>query len=120
MRSTKDDLVASAEALGAIVVRRSGSIVIVLAGDAAPSGDDLLSLEDCREITRDRTTRQIREAIASADLHAVGRQRSRLVKRRDLMAWIEGRQAKPVSGVVDADILRRMDRLARSKKRSAA
>jgi hypothetical protein len=66
------------------------------------------------------SVRVVRDAIRSDDLPAFGKQRDRSVRRSDLDKWIESRRSKPIAGVVDADILRRMDRLARSKKRSAA
>src|SRR3974390_3380105 len=55
--------------------------------------------------------RVVREAIRSGDLPAYGRQRDRAVRRGDLEHWIESRRARPVAGVDDDDLRRRIRRL---------
>jgi hypothetical protein len=63
--------------------------------------------------TAGTSVRVVRDAIRSGELAAFGRQRDRSVRRSDLNAWIESRRSKPIAGADDADIARRMSRLAR-------
>jgi hypothetical protein len=60
--------------------------------------------------------RVVREAIRAGDLAAFGGQRDRTVRRSDVDAWIESRRLRPVAGVDDADIERRMSRIARRRR----
>jgi hypothetical protein len=59
--------------------------------------------------------RVVRDAVRNRELAAFGRARDRAVRRADLDAWIASRAVKPVRGIDDADIERRIARLARTK-----
>ena len=60
--------------------------------------------------------RVVRDAIRRGELAAFGRMRDRAVRHADLAAWIAGRLVKPLHGVDDADIARRVERLAQGKR----
>ncbi len=60
--------------------------------------------------------RVVRDAIRRGELAAFGRMRDRAVRHADLAAWIAGRLVKPLHGVDDADIARRIERLAQGKR----
>jgi hypothetical protein len=61
------------------------------------------------------SVRVVRDAIRCHDLVAFGRMRDRAVRRADLDAWIMSRKLKPIQGLDDADLERRVARLARAK-----
>jgi hypothetical protein len=63
--------------------------------------------------------RTLRDARRRGELVVYGKQRSRTIKRADLSAWVESRLSRPVGGHCDADIERRMRRIARRKGRAA-
>jgi hypothetical protein len=63
--------------------------------------------------------RVVRDAIRNRELVAFGRMRDRAVRRNDLDLWIASRQVKPIEGVVDADIERRIARLSRERSTRA-
>ncbi len=95
------------------VVTSAGATVIVITSSAtSTSPDDLIRIEDAAPIAGLKTTRPIRDAIKSGELPAFGRQRDRAVRRADLDRWIEGRAVRPHAAVDDADLERRMRRLA--------
>ncbi len=54
----------------------------------------------------------VRDAIRRRELTAFGRMRDRAVRRADFDRWIASREVRPIRGVQDADIERRMPRLA--------
>ncbi len=58
--------------------------------------------------------RVVRDAVRRGELAAYGRARDRAIRRNDLDAWIASREVKPVRGVEDLDIERRMARLERA------
>ncbi len=60
--------------------------------------------------------RVVRDAIRRGELAAFGRMRDRAVRHADLAAWIAGRLVKPLHDVDDADIARRVERLAQGKR----
>lgn len=62
------------------------------------------------------SVRTIRAGIRVGDLPAFGRQRDRAVRADDLAAWIESRKVKPTEGADDADMDRRMARLAKGAR----
>lgn len=62
------------------------------------------------------SVRVVRDAIRAGDLTAYGKQRDRGVRRRDLDVWIETRQLRPVAGVDDADMDRRVRRLVAGRR----
>jgi hypothetical protein len=86
-----------------------------VADDGAKRGDD--ALIPLAEATRLAATsvRVLREAIRARELPAFGRARDRSVRRDDLDLWIASRRVKPIAGADDADIARRVQRLARAK-----
>jgi hypothetical protein len=84
--------------------------------DGAADPSEHLSLEEARSLGRFKTTRPIKDAIRARELVAFGRQRSRTVRRGEFLAWLESHRARPVAGVDDADIERRVARLSKTKK----
>jgi hypothetical protein len=84
------------------------------AAEETVSADDHLSLDEARVLARLRTTRPLREALRRGDLQGFGSQRTRTIRRPDLLAWIESRRMAPVQGIADADIERRVLRLAKA------
>jgi hypothetical protein len=65
------------------------------------------------------SVRVVRDAIRRGELTAFGRMRDRAVRHADLAAWIASRALEPVEGVDDADIARRVRRLAQLKRGGA-
>jgi len=61
----------------------------------------------------------VRDAIRNRELVAFGRMRDRAGRRDDLDLWIASRQVKPIEGVLDADIERRIARLTRERSTRA-
>jgi hypothetical protein len=112
---------APAEALRAIVAAggtvfetAAGTIVVLPKHAADP--DELLPLADAAHRAA-TSVRVLREAIRSGALPALGRQRDRAVRRRDLDAWIESRRS-PVAVVEDRQAARVEHRLARGRRGS--
>ena len=62
------------------------------------------------------SVRTLRDAIRLGDLPAFGKQRSRVVRAADLATWIESRKVRSTEGADDADMDRRVARLARGGK----
>ena len=62
------------------------------------------------------SVRALRDARRAGELVMYGRQRSRTVRRGDLAVWIESRKVKPLEGVDDADMDRRVARLAKGRR----
>ncbi len=62
------------------------------------------------------SVRVLRDARRAGELVMYGKQRSRTVRRGDLAAWIESRRVKPLEGVEDADMDRRVARLAKGRR----
>jgi hypothetical protein len=60
--------------------------------------------------------RVLRDAIRRGEVAAFGRMRDRAVRHADLTAWIASRALKPVDGIDDADIARRVHRLGQVKR----
>ena len=114
---SKAALVATARAMGATVIDTPGSLVIVVPDPMGANPDELLPLAEASR-TAATSMRVIRDAIRSGALPAVGRQRDRAVRRRDLDSWIETRRA-PVANVTEGQAERVERRMAR-KRRSAA
>lgn len=61
------------------------------------------------------SVRTLTAARRAGELTMFGKQRSRTVRRSDLEAWIESRRVAPVAGPDDADMQRRMARLAKGR-----
>ena len=101
---------AHARGIEPTIVQSSGAIIIVLA-TAGPNVDGLLSLDEARVLAKLKTTRPILDAVRAGELKAFGKQRSRTVRRSDLLAWVESRSVKPIAGLDDLDIQRRIKRL---------
>jgi hypothetical protein len=111
--------VAAAKREGAevtIAIAPSGAVAILVTPRASLDMGEHLDLEACRQLGKLKTARPIRDAIRSGELVAFGRQRSRVVKRGDLLAWLEARRVRPVAGVDDRDMARRVERLAKNRK----
>lgn len=91
MTPAVDAIVRAAEDAGATVVRSPAGVVIVIPTNA-PSPDELLPLDRAAAVAA-TSVRVVRDAIRAGALPAVGRQRDRAVRRRDLDAWVESRRA---------------------------
>src|SRR5579884_1855647 len=110
-------IVAAAQASGGTVIETPVGTIIVLP-KRPPDLDELLPLEAAARAAA-TSVRVLRDAIRSGALPAVGRQRDRAVRRRDLESWIESRRT-PVARASDeqADrVERRLARLARTRPR---
>jgi hypothetical protein len=88
----------------------------LLAEDNDP--DEHVSFDEAVDIAR--TSRRIlRDAARRGELTLHGRQRSRTVKRADLVAWLETRRTPVIAGTESRDIEARMARLARARRGAA-
>lgn len=93
-----------------------------LAEGATDDPAELIPIDRAAQIAR-VSRRTLRDAARSGEIALFGRQRSRTVRRADLMSWIEGRRAPVVrDDADDRDLERRMARLraARATKGRAA
>lgn len=79
------------------------------ADDREESADSLIPLAEAARLGA-TSVRVLRAAIRVGELAAYGRSRDRAVRVGDLRAWVAGRRVVP--GADDADIARRMRRLA--------
>lgn len=111
-------IVSAAAEVGATIVRSHGSTIIVLPA-REPTGDDLLTLAEAASLTKE-SIRTLKDARRSSALRMFGGQRSRTVRRADLIAWIETKRAPIVRGVDDEDMRRRMKAIegARAARRT--
>jgi hypothetical protein len=107
----------------AAVVRQLAEIASQLAGIAVQlaegdaSNDHEVMLTEAEAALEARCSiRTLREARRTGALTMYGRQRSRTVRRSDLRRWIESRATKPVVGVDDADMARRMRRIRAARR----
>jgi len=107
------DLIAAAEAAGATIVRSPAATVIVIT-HAAPASDDLVPIAEAATLAQ-CSVRTLRDARRAGELAAYGKQRSRAVRRSDLLAWIDSRRVRPVVGVDDDAMDRRIARLERAR-----
>ena len=82
--------------------------------DGKHHDDALVPLAEAARLAA-TSVRVVRDAIRHRELAAFGRMRDRAVRRGDLDVWIASRQVAPIKGVDDADIERRVARLARAK-----
>jgi hypothetical protein len=80
--------------------------------------DDLLPLHVAAAIAS-TSVRSLKDAKRRGELELLGRERSRVVRRRDLVAWIEGRGALSTIGPEDAELDARVERLKARRKRSS-
>lgn len=91
----------------------------LLAPREAPTPDEHVQIEATMAITGHRTSRALRDAIRRKEIQAFGNQRSRTVRRGDLLAWMESRTTGATHDEIDDDdIARRMKRLEGDKKAS--
>jgi hypothetical protein len=92
-----------------------------LARECANLSDHPSALVPLRDAARlaATTIRILRDAVRAGELVAYGRERDRAVRRGDLDAWIESRRVPTAIGPADADIDRRMRRLAQARRRVA-
>lgn len=89
-------------------------LAIFAPANSNPSPDEHLTIPECVRVSK-RSRRMISEAIRAGNLPAAGRQKDRTVRRADLEAWIASRNVVHAS-IDDADVERRIARLARTKK----
>jgi hypothetical protein len=107
-------LAALEQETGVTVLRTAATIVVVVPLDNGVSGpDQLLPLVEAARLAC-VSPRTLREAVRRGDVPAFGKERDRAIRRADLDAWIASRKVI-VRGPDDADIDRRMARLAREK-----
>lgn len=117
MSAHVDAIVTAAEAAGATVLRSPAATIIVIMRAIAGDPEQLLPLADAARAAA-TSVRVVRDAIRAGTLPAVGRQRDRAVRRRDLDAWIATRTA-PVARIDEGQGARVERRLARAAKRRA-
>jgi hypothetical protein len=98
----------AAEALARLAREAAGD------SDGEPRDDALVPLAEAARLAA-TSLRVVRDAIRRRELTAFGRTRDRAVRRADLDTWIASREVRPIRGVQDADIERRMARLARTR-----
>ena len=79
------------------------------------SADALIPVAEAARLAA-TSVRVVRDAIHRGELTAFGRMRDRAVRNADLAAWIASRALKPVEGIDDPDIARRVNRLAQLKR----
>jgi hypothetical protein len=116
MSSALDALRAAAVACGATVVDSPLGFVIVSLRSVGDPGE-LIPVAESAKIAA-TSLRVVRDAIRSGALAAVGRQRDRAVRRRDLDAWVESRAAAPSK--VSDDLAARVEKRLARKAREAA
>jgi hypothetical protein len=109
-----NELLALARSLGAMIVESPTATVIVVQNATGASAGEFLSELEAMALTK-RSKRQLADARRRGDLASFGGQRSRTYRRAELLAWVEGMKSKPVAGVDDADLERRIVRLAGSR-----
>jgi hypothetical protein len=86
------------------------------ASERPDAGDDvLIPVAEAARLAA-TSVRVVRDAIRRGELAAFGRMRDRAVRHADLAAWTASRALKPVEGIDDADIARRVRRLAQLKR----
>jgi hypothetical protein len=85
--------------------------------DGRHRADALVPLAEAARLAA-TSLRVVRDAVRRRELVAFGRMRDRAVRRADLASWIASREVKPVPGVDDLDIERRVARLARARRSS--
>ncbi|HZU84415.1 MAG TPA: hypothetical protein VE987_15905 [Polyangiaceae bacterium] len=108
----------AARASGATVLETPGATVIVVPTTTVADADELLPLAEAARVAA-TSVRVLKDAIRGGALAAVGRQRDRAVRRRDLDAWIETRRA-PVARVEDGQAARVERRLTARTRRAAS
>jgi hypothetical protein len=100
----------------AAAVRDLARIAAELASVAARLAEDVRDPDDLIPV-RDAaaeaqcSVRALTDARRAGDLAMYGTQRTRTVRRSDLLAWIESRRVRPVAGIDDLDMQRRIRRL---------
>lgn len=93
MSAAVEQLVRMAEAAGATVVRSPAGTIIVLPISQGADPGEHLSLEEARVLGKLASTRQIKEAGHRGELTLYGSERTRTVKRGELVAWLESRRS---------------------------
>ena len=102
-----------------IVASTAATVIVITPAPSVGSGaEELLPLATAAQVAA-TSVRVLRDAIRAKDLRAYGNQRDRSVRRADLEKWIEGRAAKPHAAIDDADMDRRIKRLAAARARGA-
>lgn len=97
--------------------RALATLAEAAAADGATEPDELLLEAEAAKLAR-VSLRALRDARRAGELPTYGRQRSRTIRRRDLLAWIESRRAPIVRDVVaanDDDMDRRVRRIGRKR-----
>lgn len=105
-RTTAADLVAIAAQLAGIAARLA---------EQTTNPDELVSVATAAAEAK-CSVRTLTDARRRGELQMYGGQRTRAVRRADLDAWVESRRVRPVAGAEDADMDRRVARLARGAR----
>jgi hypothetical protein len=113
-----DNLVAMARCLpGVTVLESAGATIIVLPGASAADPAELLPLLDGARLAS-TSPRALKDAARRGEIALFGRERSRVVRRGDVLQWVQDRRA-PVAAVAQDQAARveaRVSRLARGKR----
>lgn len=98
----------------ALAVGRAVLELIALLVPPAPAADDLIRLDQAAALVG-TSPRALKEAGRRGELRLLGRERTRVVRRSELLEWIGMRKTPPIAGPVDADIEARVHRLAQRR-----
>lgn len=108
----------SADDARALAVGRAVLGLISLLVPPAPVADDLIPLDQAAALVG-TSRRALKDAARRGELRLLGRERTRVVRRSELLAWIDMRKTAPVAGPQDADIDARVSKLARRGGKAA-
>ncbi|MGD0529016.1 MAG: hypothetical protein ABSE49_28015 [Polyangiaceae bacterium] len=106
-----------AEAAGATIVRSPVATIIVVPVASAVDPGELLPLVDAGRLAG-TSPRALKEAARRGELELFGRERSRVVRRGDVLRWVQERRT-PIASVADPQQARVERRLARRSHRAA-
>src|ERR1700735_5257314 len=110
MSAALDALVSAAQSAGATVVRTAAAVVIVVPTTTAVDPDELVPLADGAHLGG-TSPRALKDAARRGEIEIFGRERSRVVRRSDVLRWVQERRA-PVAAVTDPQQSRVEARLA--------
>jgi hypothetical protein len=108
MATAPSDLIIAATAAGATVIRAPGSTIIIVT-ERASDGDDLMPIAEAAALVR-VSTPVLAKAGRNGELEVFGKQRSRVVRRADVLKWKASQRLRLV-GPDDLDLARRIKRL---------
>lgn len=117
MNPTVDALVLAAQSAGGTVVQTPAATIIVIPLVRAVDLDELLPLEAAARVAG-TSPRALRDAARRGELRLLGRERSRVVRRRDVLGWVETRTS-PIVAVDGGQGSRVELRLARVRRQGS-